>query len=53
MWVASAQKLADEGKLELLQEMYQEWPFMQVRPLHRTAVTMGWLSTTEQLFADL
>jgi len=25
-----SQKLSDGGKLQLLQEMYQEWPFMQV-----------------------
>ena len=24
------QKLTDAGKLSLLQEMYREWPFMQV-----------------------
>lgn len=30
-----AQKLSDDGKLPLLQEMYREWPFMQVLCLRR------------------
>lgn len=41
LWECVAQKLADAGKLSLLQEMYKEWPFMQVDqpPPQSTAVS--------------
>lgn len=34
-----AQKLSDSGKLSLLQEMYREWPFMQVTACIRFTFT--------------
>jgi phosphoenolpyruvate carboxylase len=37
--LGNVQKLSDSGKLSLLQEMYREWPFMQV-PLCMTDVCL-------------
>jgi hypothetical protein len=36
------QKLTDAGKLSLLQEMYREWPFMQVPLIHHMHLFPTW-----------